>query len=169
MGVRVVGLSRVTWCLPVRAGGCRGRAPWWCDAEASPAATVRTPLSKTHLVSLGLLPSAFLRVASKIAPPSTNRLESTPAGPRARFGESLPRGSHVPSSWVLTTSTASSSRRAQACCILLPTMGFTGFWPCGKRRARRPVGPPHRCHTLQSLPLHRQPCLRHRRPLPPRR
>jgi hypothetical protein len=84
-----------------------------------------------------------------------DRPVSTPGGvrvaPSAAFGPTLPRAVLVPSSWFLTTATASSTGGSWACCIPLPTLGFIGFPP---RRAlcRRTWGLPRRCHALQSLP-----------------
>lgn len=43
------------------------------------------------------------------------------------FGVRLPSPPRVPSSWFCTTSTACSTDSSQACCILLPTLGFIGF------------------------------------------
>jgi len=54
-----------------------------------------------------------------------------------------------------------------ACCIPQPTMGFAGFRDSARRELATRRGLPHRRHTLQSLPLPRQPCPRHREPLPP--
>lgn len=49
---------------------------------------------------------------------------------------------------------------AQACCILLPTLGFIGFRPPVTRVPARPPGPPHRCHALQSSsPSCSRPCV----------
>lgn len=50
----------------------------------------------------------------------------------------------VPSSWFLTTSTASSARQSQACCILLPVMGFVPFQGAGIPDLRRDLGHSHR-------------------------
>lgn len=58
---------------------------------------------------------------------------------------------------------------SQACCILLPTMGSTGFQCPGHDVAAAPPTPLLRCASLQSLAPLRQPCARHRTPLPPRR
>lgn len=65
------------------------------------------------------------------------------------FGVGLPSPSHVPSPRFLTTSTACSTHDSQACCILLPILGFTGFLPAPSADGWR--AHPHRCHTLQSL------------------
>jgi hypothetical protein len=46
---------------------------------------------------------------------------------RTPFGLEQPARSLVPSSWFCTTSTACSARSLQACCILLPTLGFVAF------------------------------------------
>jgi hypothetical protein len=118
------------------AAGVGAMADGRAMSKHSPAVVSRTPLSETHLVPLGLLPSAFLRVASKTTPPSTSPPVSTPARPRPCFGEALPRASLGPPSWVLTTLTVCSTGGSWACCIPLPTLGFTGF-PPSARRARR--------------------------------
>jgi len=150
---------------------CRGRRrdPWSCDAEASPAVVSRTPLSKTHFVPLGSLPSAFLRVASKNSPPSTSPSVSTPAGPRPCFDGALPHAPYVPPSRVLTSLTACSTDGLQACCILLPTLGFIGFQRAARRARRGFLAFPPMPATLQSVPLLQQPFRaspRGRAPLP---
>ena len=43
------------------------------------------------------------------------------------FGPTLPSARHRPSSWSLTTMTAFSTPRLQACCILLPVLRFIAF------------------------------------------
>jgi hypothetical protein len=43
------------------------------------------------------------------------------------FGVGLLSPPRVPSSWFYTTPTACSTDSSQACCILLPTLGFIGF------------------------------------------
>jgi hypothetical protein len=168
MDFRVVGPSRGPRPPPLRSGRGWGRGPWSCSAEALPAVVSRTPLSETHLVPLGLSPSAFLRVASKTAPPSTSSPVSTPAGPRPCFDEALPHAPYVPPSWVLTTLTVCSTDDSQACCILLPTLGFIGFWR-SVRRARRDfrASPPMPCPPERSppkQPYRTSPC--GRAPLP---
>jgi hypothetical protein len=65
--------------------------------------------------------------------------------------EELPSGRRyhpttpVPSSWSLTTSTASSARRLQVCCTPLPVIRFASFpqtpYPAFTRRFDWPLGP----------------------------
>jgi hypothetical protein len=57
----------------------------------------------------------------------------------------------------------------RACCIPLPIMGSTGFRRSDLGMPAAVSALPHRCSTLQSLPLPCQPHPRHRGPLPPRR
>jgi len=55
-----------------------------------------------------------------------------------------------------------------ACCISLPTMGFTGL-PCSGAHACDASFMFPRCQTLQSIPLRRQPPPRHHDCVPPHR
>jgi len=52
--------------------------------------------------------------------------------------------SPVPSSWFRTTSTAFSAHGSQACCILLPTLGFVSFPARPKPRIPRDATTPRR-------------------------
>lgn len=65
----------------------------------------------------------------KNAPPSYHEHRSplpvTPCG--TTFGMRLPRHTHVPSSWFLTTATVYSSAALRVYCNALPTVGFTPF------------------------------------------
>lgn len=64
--------------------------------------------------------------------------------PGALAGSLRPRRcylrSPVPSSWSLTTSTASSARGLRACCVPLPTLGFIAFRPTRRLRSSLPSG-----------------------------
>lgn len=62
-----------------------------------------------------------------------------------------PDASLVPPAWSRTTSTAYSSSRLQACCILLPDLGFTAFRGFRRPKTRKSRG--GRC----SLPAARGP------------
>lgn len=54
--------------------------------------------------------------------------EARPSSLRSSiFGPTLPGVRHRPSSWSLTTMTAFSTPRLQACCILLPVLRFVAF------------------------------------------
>jgi hypothetical protein len=75
----------------------------------------------------------------------------------------LPHVTHVPSSWFLTTLTASSTCRSTG--LLHPAAGHgVHRVPDGRHRCHVVVP---RCPTLQSVPLHCQRLLRHRSTLPP--
>jgi len=79
----------------------------------------------------------LLWVHPKIAPPSSWRHrsplpEKTPRG-TASFESRLPRRLRVPSSWFLTTSTASSSDAVRVSCNALPTLGFIPFQTACRR------------------------------------
>jgi len=88
---------------------------------------------------------------------------------------------HVPSSWFLTTSTASSTQGLRVCCTPLPVLGFIAFPAPGSRCFRRSIGrrdafPAMRVRTLRRVPLVSSrtaslrplPSCRYRSPRPPR-
>jgi hypothetical protein len=95
------------------------------------------PVSRSSSLGVGRACSVT-RAAPPSAPPSTALAGSASAvtpcihsrSPRLRAAPSASRchsRSLVPSSWFRTTSTACSAVSLQACCILLPTLGFTAF------------------------------------------
>lgn len=113
--------------------------------------TLRTPRSETLLASPGLMPGAFHRVLQR--PPLRRRNHGVPRPgcPRTPFVPTLPSAECDPPSWFLTTLTApppTTCRHVAACCRPWGSPGFGS-----PRRSRAPPEPPHRCHTLQSLPL----------------
>jgi hypothetical protein len=77
----------------------------------------------------------------KSTPPSTSSPASTPARalpPLLRARGSLP-GHRVPTSWFRTTSPVFAAVESQACCILLPIVGFIAF--------HAHFSAPSRCHS----------------------
>jgi len=63
----------------------------------------------------------------------------------------------VPSSWFRTTSTAFSAHGSQACCILLPTLGFVSFPARPKPCIPRNATTPRRTIDRRGLPGHPVP------------
>jgi len=91
--------------------------------------------------------STTSRGIRKSSPPSTSSLASTPAmalPPSLRARGSLPEH-RVPTLWFRTTSPDFSARDSQACCILLPIVGFIAF-PLGAMRT--PGFPCSRCREV---------------------
>jgi len=132
--------------------GARADRPAWGSLRES-SRLLRTPLPKC--VRPGLSPLAFEDAShiarpvaerlpqgsSKSAPPSTSPPSAFPQT-EACFGRTSARG---PSCSACTVSHRPDGLRhpegSQACCILQPTMGFTGFRTCGAR-ARAAWSPP---------------------------
>jgi hypothetical protein len=126
------------------------------------SAVARTSCSRRRFSrdSARLSSSAFHRVVQRS--PLRRCLPSNPL-PHTEvcFGHPPPSVCRGPPSWFLTTLTDCSSSGLRACCVPLPTMRFTGF--CALSNT------PHRCHTLQSIPLPSSRPDVTARPLPPRR
>jgi len=102
---------------------------------------------------------SILSWGSLSARPSTDIPFARPL-PRAEalFGPTAPPVSaHVPPSWFRTTSTASSARRLQVCCTLLPVLGFAAFRHAFFRPSRGRPGDPTRFPATQARTLRRLP------------
>jgi hypothetical protein len=88
---------------------------------------------------------------SRTAHPRRSMTSLPSLGVHGAFGHPLPRGRLVPTSWFHTTLPVCSTGGSQACCILLPTLGFTAFPPVARWRigaACFPAG----AQALQSFP-----------------
>jgi hypothetical protein len=150
-----------------------GRAPVSCTEVPSTLRALSRLLVRTHLASPGSWPSAchgvLKRSPLRRSPPrSPLPRTSPPASARCCQAPCVfrPRGLSPPRRF-------SPPERSQACCILLPTLGFTGFWP----RAVRPravtcsrasvSGFPSDAIALQSLPRSCSRAARHRGPSAP--
>jgi hypothetical protein len=101
--------------------------------------------------------ASSLEIRSKATPlPRPARVHSQEQAP---FGPAVPLPDHVPSSWFLTTLTASSARRAMGLLHPTPRQGFTTFHAsrCATRTRRSrccPAGTPRSAvRTLRSLSL----------------
>jgi len=165
------------WPFPSGPQGCTGRIG--ASSSASMSAFVSPegatsvsfshhPLSKTHLASSGPLDVGLLLLGcSKISPPSSLGSVSTPTRLATCFGSTLPSAEHVPSSWVLTTSTAFSTESPAG--LLHPTSDHGVHRVAVALALSRLHSHSHRCLSLQSLPLISSRALRLRRPLPSHR
>jgi hypothetical protein len=113
----------------------------------------------------GSLPSAFHRVLQR---PPLRRLDRWCPLPRteARFGWKVPPFQHVPSSWFLTTLTASSTNGGVS--LLHPTADHEVHRVSAPRNRSRDSSKafPPMLHPPERSPL-RQPSPRHRIPVPP--
>jgi hypothetical protein len=127
---------------------------------------LRTPQSETHLSSPGSKPSAFPRVVRVSSPPASVGA-GCPANASVRFGAACTPAARLPSSRSLTASTACASiglvRMLQRAADH-EVHRVSKALPSQASERRAPS--PHRCHTLQSIPLLRSggdtgavPCL----------
>lgn len=121
------------------------RQPTFMALASTPETATRaeTALAVSPLMGFIQRPP-LLRVSVK------SQLQSAPRGvPTSATRQ--PDASLVPPAWFCTTSTVYSSSRLQACCILLPDLGFTAFRGFRRPKTRESRG--GRC----SLPAARGP------------
>jgi hypothetical protein len=150
------------------------RLVWVTTAQSPPKRILPDSLAsvsllKTHLMSLGSLPSAFHRVVQRSAPPSTWPVEPTPthrSGLRTCAARRRSRSafvvSHHPDGLLL-------HRLRELVASRCRPWGSPGFHP-RRTTCRWPVDEVSQpmLHPPELSPPDK-PCLRHRRPLPPRR
>jgi hypothetical protein len=145
--------------LPLRAGSVSRPGPSGVR-RTEVLGTCRSssrPSSRTHLVSPGRDRTPTLGF-SKFAPPSCSFPEGVSRGPASASARCCqapcvfrPRGFSPPRR-------LPPPGRSQACCILLPTMGFIGFRPAPWRVhpvSRLPslgLVPPRRCQPSRAFP-----------------
>ena len=178
---RVVGLSRQTVSEPFfasPAGALRPSGPSWrrrpsLSREAPPARPTMRFTSEDASHAAWLVAEQLLQGCPKIFPSvditfgvhsqhpwplRTSRERDTAL--LGAFGVGLPSPPHVPSSWFCTTSTACSTDGSQACCILLPTLGFIGFprfavCRLASRASPPMLHPPELIHLQSRFPVTR--------------